>query len=394
MANINACQEPLNAAILHPTQHPTPIPLQHRAQLDANSKELAPTVKAQTYFLEDTAEIDMDLSSDHFFSDLQLENTFLSSTAAGLYTQTDPISAELQLMDTMMPNTIYNLASVFGKDPIAEKHLFETPPVNTPPATEIQSRKLFYNIHAQQPSDSVAQVNGPVTCKTTAAALKKGLSSIQESRLHSTAMPSTSYMSPKPASSSGSPPAVTTWSSQRKRKSSDSNDENTEDESPLNRRSYHRRYHAPVKKTAHSIIEKRYRTNLNDKIATLRDCVPSLRDTINVGIGSVKKAKRDIADNLQKLIPVQQLNKATIFSKATEYILDLEKRNKTLCEENAAYKGRMEDFKITMLTNKNRNTITTTTANTPPMLAIFTSSPGSSPSGSGSFDSTISATSI
>ena len=33
----------------------------------------------------------------------------------------------------------------------------------------------------------------------------------------------------------------------------------------------------PVKKTAHSMIKKRYRTNLNDKIAALRDSVPSLR---------------------------------------------------------------------------------------------------------------------
>jgi hypothetical protein len=31
----------------------------------------------------------------------------------------------------------------------------------------------------------------------------------------------------------------------------------------------------PVKKTAHNMTEKRYRNNLNDKIAALRDSVPS-----------------------------------------------------------------------------------------------------------------------
>ncbi|RFU24095.1 hypothetical protein B7463_g12242, partial [Scytalidium lignicola] len=383
--------------------------------------------------LEDAAEINMDLSLDRFFSDSQLENTFLPSTA-GLYTQTDPISARLQPTNTMMPNTIYNQALVFGKDPIVKGHLFETPTVNTTPATETQSRKLFYNIHAQQSSYSVAQVNGPVTRRTTPAALGTGFSSIQESKLRSIAMPSTSYTSPTPSSSSsGSPPLIVTWSSQRKRKSSDSNDKDKYDECPLKRRRNHRRHHAPANKTPHKIIEKRYRTNLNDKIAALRDCVPSLRVTSNAKIKSAKKEKRDIADNLQGLSPAHNLNKvrvlffyilcnslilfsfdellsaslivvltenlqhnhqATVLSKATKYILDLEKRNKALCEENAAYKDRIEAFKIPMLTNKNCNTITTTTANTPPMLATFTSSPGSSHSGSGSFDSTISATSL
>lgn len=35
--------------------------------------------------------------------------------------------------------------------------------------------------------------------------------------------------------------------------------------------------HRPVKKTAHNMIEKRYRNKLNDSIAELRDNIPSLR---------------------------------------------------------------------------------------------------------------------
>jgi hypothetical protein len=41
----------------------------------------------------------------------------------------------------------------------------------------------------------------------------------------------------------------------------------------------------PAKKTAHNMIEKRYRTNLNDKFAVLRDSVPSLGVTSRSGRG-------------------------------------------------------------------------------------------------------------
>lgn len=67
--------------------------------------------------------------------------------------------------------------------------------------------------------------------------------------------------------------------------------------------------HQPVKKTAHNMIEKRYRTNLNDKIAALRDSVPSLRVM-------VKKNSRgeDIEEDLQGLTPAHKLNKVRTFS--------------------------------------------------------------------------------
>ncbi|XMA11464.1 hypothetical protein WAI453_004255 [Rhynchosporium graminicola] len=84
----------------------------------------------------------------------------------------------------------------------------------------------------------------------------------------------------------------------RKRKSSvDVDDEEEDDSNP------------PVKKTAHNMIEKRYRTNLNDKIAALRDSVPSLR------IMSKSARGEDTADDreeLQGLTPAHKLNKATV----------------------------------------------------------------------------------
>ncbi|PMD20014.1 HLH-domain-containing protein, partial [Hyaloscypha hepaticicola] len=85
----------------------------------------------------------------------------------------------------------------------------------------------------------------------------------------------------------------------------------------------------PVKKTAHNMIEKRYRTNLNDKIAALRDSVPSLR------VMSKKNSRgEEVHEDLQGLTPAHKLNKATVLSKATEYIAHLEKRNKYLVKEN------------------------------------------------------------
>ena len=67
----------------------------------------------------------------------------------------------------------------------------------------------------------------------------------------------------------------------------------------------------PVKKTAHNMIEKRYRTNLNDKIAALRDSVPSLRVMARSGNGD----DEDELEDLEGLAPAHKLNKATVLSK-------------------------------------------------------------------------------
>ncbi|KAK9478186.1 hypothetical protein V1514DRAFT_331861 [Lipomyces japonicus] len=85
------------------------------------------------------------------------------------------------------------------------------------------------------------------------------------------------------------------------------------------------------------MIEKRYRTNLNDKISALRDCVPSLRCAVTGNFD-------DDEEGLDGLAPASKLNKATVLTKATEYILHLQQRNLQLQRENKALlEGKIPD---------------------------------------------------
>lgn len=133
---------------------------------------------------------------------------------------------------------------------------------------------------------------------------------------------SSSHSSPEPSTSA------------KKRKSTDDTDDF--DDAPSSKKGGSQ----PPKKTAHNMIEKRYRTNLNDKIAALRDSVPSLR-VMSRPNGTEED---DDPEDLEGLTPAHKLNKATVLSKATEYIRHLEKRNKRLCDEVATLKGRIESY--------------------------------------------------
>ncbi|OCT53426.1 HLH transcription factor [Cladophialophora carrionii] len=95
-----------------------------------------------------------------------------------------------------------------------------------------------------------------------------------------------------------------------------------------------------VKKRPHNIIEKRYRANLNEKIAELRDSVPSLRLAQKSKIRDTTGDSDE--DDLDGLTPSNKLNKASILTKAVEYIRHLEFRTKRLEEENNALKERLE----------------------------------------------------
>ncbi|KAJ5887786.1 hypothetical protein N7495_007827 [Penicillium taxi] len=92
----------------------------------------------------------------------------------------------------------------------------------------------------------------------------------------------------------------------------------------------------PAKKRAHNVIEKRYRANLNEKIAELRDSVPSLR-----AMKPLSGYSNDDEDDADGTLPANKLNKASILSKATEYIKHLETRNKRLEDENTALKNQL-----------------------------------------------------
>ncbi|KIW78736.1 hypothetical protein Z517_08575 [Fonsecaea pedrosoi CBS 271.37] len=101
------------------------------------------------------------------------------------------------------------------------------------------------------------------------------------------------------------------------------------------------RHEAPAKKRPHNIIEKRYRANLNEKIAELRDSVPSLRFAQKTKVRESANGESDEED-LDGLTPSNKLNKASILTKAVEYIRHLEFRTKRLEEENKALKERLE----------------------------------------------------
>lgn len=169
------------------------------------------------------------------------------------------------------------------------------------------------------------------------------LTPAQQERLRHIAMPDhlqyRGHRSPDSAAASstyksGSVSSPDQNESGRKRKASHEEEDDDDDDEGSGGQ------HPPVKKTAHNMIEKRYRTNLNDKIAALRDSVPSLRVITKSSKGEDGAEEED----LQGLTPAHKLNKATVLSKATEYIRHLEKRNARLNEENALMKARISAF--------------------------------------------------
>jgi hypothetical protein len=82
---------------------------------------------------------------------------------------------------------------------------------------------------------------------------------------------------------------------------------------------------------------------LNEKIAELRDSVPSLRNTKKAKAGGKDGSAADSDDeDLDGLTASNKLNKASILTKAVEYIRHLEFRTKRLEDENRILKDRLE----------------------------------------------------
>jgi Domain of unknown function (DUF2014)/Helix-loop-helix DNA-binding domain len=91
------------------------------------------------------------------------------------------------------------------------------------------------------------------------------------------------------------------------------------------------------KKKIHNVVEKRYRQNINDKIAALRDSVPALRAMSQGGIGSDAEN-----DDTESQSVSHKLNKATVLSMATDYIKHLERRCGRLSEQCETQRTRLE----------------------------------------------------
>jgi len=159
-------------------------------------------------------------------------------------------------MSAMMGNGLDD-GSVAFQDSMTEEPLFQAPQ----DMRAQQNSHLFTNPLPWSQSQPRHRAQQPTTAYPP-------LSQSETSNLISTTMPT--------ASAAVSTPPHHQPENRRKRKSTSSA---TSSSSSASSNPLPRRQSAPVKKTAHNMIEKRYRTNLNDKIAALRDSVPSLRLT-------------------------------------------------------------------------------------------------------------------
>lgn len=180
-----------------------------------------------------------------------------------------------------------------------------------PPSTTLSPASIYTG---PVPSSSSAVGQANIQDPSLQPRAFSSLTPALQEKLRNIAMPPhLQYHSPRSASSPDSvmgenragilsSPDLAEMSSKasRKRKSSvDPEDEDDEDEDG----------NQPVKKTAHNMIEKRYRTNLNDKIAALRDSVPSLRIMTKSARGEDTTEDRE---ELHGLTPAHKLNKATV----------------------------------------------------------------------------------
>ncbi|QPC69641.1 hypothetical protein HYE68_000393 [Fusarium pseudograminearum] len=253
------------------------------------------------------------------------------------YDSYDPSSSAPPAQTNYQPSWNFNL----GEDQQNPQQLPVSTGIDGLSATTFSPESLYA---ASGPS--LAQGNFPDNLALQQPPIISHLTPALQEKLRNIAMPPhLQYHSPKSASSpdsangehtrrgllSSPDPADGSSKASRKRKSSaDPEDDDDEDDGDQ-----------PVKKTAHNMIEKRYRTNLNDKIAALRDSVPSLRIMTKSARGEDTTEDRE---ELHGLTPAHKLNKATVLSKATEYIRHLEKRNNRLLDENGAMQARIAAF--------------------------------------------------
>ncbi|KAF2452098.1 hypothetical protein P171DRAFT_426486 [Karstenula rhodostoma CBS 690.94] len=208
---------------------------------------------------------------------------------------------------------------------------FDTQTISSPPV-DGQHHGTFYPTHMAWPQQMGEHTlfSPPRFEPTTLPSASVPPLSNPPSLQHSNS-PSSTH-NPRASSSSGHSTPEPASDNPKKRKSS-----TDDDSAPSGKKEKHQ----PPKKTAHNMIEKRYRTNLNDKIAALRDSVPSLR-VMSRGAGA--NEEDDDPEDLEGLTPAHKLNKATVLSKATEYIRHLEKRNKHLQDEVTTLQGRIESY--------------------------------------------------
>ncbi|KAH8660720.1 helix-loop-helix DNA-binding domain-containing protein [Tricladium varicosporioides] len=315
-------------SLVYPTANPYALP----------RDDLAPEVKPDQAFnfgsfedwmrWDDPSDAALSPTSD-FFPELKVEP--MSPNIRDLELQGSGVGGGLTSDDSV----------AFNDDTMNDEPLFQTPSAMiSPPLSELPQREGLYSTPLSWSRPAPGQRRSMSMNSYNNVGI---LSAQQESKLRDIAMPSQSQNQgqyPASPSSASSPEPCT--DNRRKRKSSVEDDDEEDSPPPTSNGR-----HPPVKKTAHNMIEKRYRTNLNDKIAALRDSVPSLR------VMSKKNSRgEEIQEDLQGLTPAHKLNKATVLSKATEYIAHLEKRNKYLLKENSSLKSRVDAFEILVMSRQ------------------------------------------
>ena len=98
------------------------------------------------------------------------------------------------------------------------------------------------------------------------------------------------------------------------------------------------------RKRGHNAIEKRYRTNLNDKINCLRQGVPSLCRTSSSESKSADGGEGSDSEEMDTKTGQQKYAKAVILTRALEYIKYLENTTKRLGSEVTVLKTRVGAF--------------------------------------------------
>ncbi|KAK1767720.1 helix-loop-helix DNA-binding domain-containing protein [Phialemonium atrogriseum] len=92
----------------------------------------------------------------------------------------------------------------------------------------------------------------------------------------------------------------------------------------------------PGDRTAHNDIERKYRTNLKDKISELRSAVPSLQ--------TISEAGAEGEESPSQPARTPKVSKGTVLTKATDYIHYLEKRNRQIVQEHQELSRRIQAF--------------------------------------------------
>lgn len=96
------------------------------------------------------------------------------------------------------------------------------------------------------------------------------------------------------------------------------------------------------------MIEKRYRSNINNNLISLRNSVPSLRVMVQHQKQLAGETINEETEDLDGLVAAKKTNKATILTKATEYIWHLERKNRFLSQENDCLKSQIASLEIAM----------------------------------------------